>query len=460
MTEELIEQPRGSFLGHVNVVLLMYAADGLLALALGALIARALGTSGRGVYALFVLSAAFGQVVLGLGIGNAAIYYLNKRAIPLRSIMAAAHVAVFWALMVCGILVLAVEPWAGRDLLGGDVPNALFIIAVPLLLYSNVLRLVLQAMSRFVELGFVVVAQPLVMIVLLAGAMLAGSPTPAQVIVFWMVALAATSAIALLRIGLTNIDVAEIVRPRISTLRSLVSFGVQGEAGNAVQLLNYRLDQYVVRIFVSLAGVGIYAVGVSMTEAIWLVANAVAMVLVPRLTYADPDEARAMAPVACRNTLLIAAAGALVLAAAAPVLVPLMFGRDFNDSVHALWWLLPGTIALTGSKVLTSYIFSQGRPLVNTVITAASLTVTLAADFTLIPLFGVNGAAAASSLAYIAHFGAALYAFRRISGEPVFAAVLPRREDARLYAEAARGVLARVAGRPAIGADVARRAGG
>jgi O-antigen/teichoic acid export membrane protein len=156
-----------------------------------------------------------------------------------------------------------------------------------------------------------------------------------------------------------------------------------------------------------------------------------------------------MAPVASRNTMLIAAAGSIVLAAVAPLFIPALFGDAFRDSVQALWWLLPGTVALTGSKVLTSYIFSQGKPLVNTMITLVSLAVTLVADFALIPVFGVNGAAAASSLAYIAHFGAALIAYRAISGQPPLDAVLPRPRDAELYVDAARSLLARLARRAA-----------
>ena len=87
-----------------------------------------------------------------------------------------------------------------------------------------------------------------------------------------------------------------------------------------------------------------------------------------------------MAPVATRNTILVAAAGALVLAAIAPVLIPLAFGDAYEDSIEPLWLLLPGTVALCGSKVLTSYIFSQGRPLVNTGITIVSLVVTVVAQ--------------------------------------------------------------------------------
>ncbi len=136
-----------------------------------------------------------------------------------------------------------------------------------------------------------------------------------------------------------------------------------------------------------------------------------------------------------------------------------MFGHRFDDSVQALWWLLPGTVALTGSKVLTSYIFSQGRPLVNTGITCVSLVVTVAALLALVPPFGVNGAAAASSLAYGAHLCAALFAYGRISGEPPWPAILPHPSDARLYADGARDVLARMTRRPSIGAPTPRAGG-
>ncbi|TAK61789.1 MAG: hypothetical protein EPO22_08120, partial [Dehalococcoidia bacterium] len=57
--------PRGSFLGHVNVVMATYAVDGLLAFAAGVLVARALGPDGRGAISLFVVSTSLGQMLLG-----------------------------------------------------------------------------------------------------------------------------------------------------------------------------------------------------------------------------------------------------------------------------------------------------------------------------------------------------------------------------------------------------------
>ncbi|MDP9239001.1 MAG: polysaccharide biosynthesis C-terminal domain-containing protein [Chloroflexota bacterium] len=439
--------PRGSFFGNVNIVLLTYAVDGMLAVGSGVLIARALGPGGRGVFGLFVLSTALGQTILGLGFGNAAIYYLGKGRMPVRDVVSAAHVVVLGALAVSAIAVAAMAPLTGADVLGEGVPAWLLIPAVPVLLYASLLRFVLQAERRFVDMGVTTILQPAVMLVVVSVLFAADAATPSRVVGVWIASNAAAAGLALARIGLSQVDLAQITRPRWHRLRTLTRFGVQGEAGNMLQLLNYRLDQYIVRGFVGLAGVGVYAVGVSITEAVWLLANAVAIVLLPHLTSADPEEVRWMAPVATRNTLMVAAGGAALLAVSAPVAIPIVFGHAYDESVQALWLLLPGTVALTGSKVLTSYIFSQGRPLVNTMITLVSLVVTVIALFALVPAFGVKGAAAASSLAYCAHFAAALHAYRRIARQPVLEAVIPRPSDARLYVDAVRGLFARMSGR-------------
>jgi len=452
--------PRRTFFGHVNVVMATYLVDGALAFASGVLVARALGPGGRGAYALFVVSTAFGQMLLGLGFGNAAVYFLNKRELPLRQIVSALHVVVGLSAIVTALAVAAVVPWAGAGVLGEGLPAWLLIAAVPALIWSSALTVTLQAQSRFAEMGVALVAQPALMLALVAVTYAVGHPTPALVVWFWVASNVGSGAVAVWRIGLANFDFARIVRPRWAVLRTMAGFGIKGEAGNALQLMNYRLDQYVVKAFVSIAGVGYYAVGVSLAEAVWLIPNSVALVLLPRLTAASDDEVRWMTPVAARNTILVAAAGSAVLAVAAPIVVPALFGHAYDKSVRALWWLLPGTVALAGSKVLTSYIFSQGRPFVNTMITMASLVVTVGALFVLVPAYGVSGAAAASSLAYGAHLCAALYAYRRISGQSPVEALLPRPSDLHLYTDALRGALARVTGRPQLETGGAPRAGG
>jgi O-antigen/teichoic acid export membrane protein len=430
------------FLGHVNLVLAAYMASAAFQFGAAVLIARALGPGGRGVYALFLLSASITQALLSLGIGVSAVYYLGKRAQPLSRIVANAQQVTLASAIVSCLLVLLAWPVLGDTFAGHETPYWVFAFAVPLFLNYNVLTAVLQGSSRFLAMNAVIVVQPLVLFALLAAGIAVGDIDTTAALLFWSAATGAATVLALALLGRDALRLPELLRVDWPSLRDQVRFGMQGQVGNLVQLLNYRLDQYIVLLFVSTAGVGIYAVSVTVSQSVWFIANAVATVLLPRLTGTDPSDAARTTPLVCRNTLLVSAIAAIGLGVASPWLIEALFGGDFEAAVTPLLWLLPGTVALAGSKVLTSYIFSQGRPLTNSLITIAALVVTLVADFVLIPPFEVAGAAIASSLAYVTHFALSLLAYRQLSGGSMWEAVVVRGDDLRRYVEAARQRLA------------------
>jgi O-antigen/teichoic acid export membrane protein len=428
---------RLGFVGNVNLVLLSYVASAALAFVATVLVSRALGPEGRGIYALFLLTVSLTQVVVSLGVGVSAVYFIGKGTYPLARIVAnTQQVALASAVLAVALVVLAV-PTVGDALLDRGVPYWAFAFMLPLFLNYGVLTSVLQGASRFVAMNALIVLQPLVLVALLAVALASGDVTTGEALVYWSIATAAAVAIGLVALGAAFLS-RELVRFDWPSIWEQIRFGVQGQIGNLVQLLNYRLDQYIVLLFVNAAGVGIYAVAVAVSQSVWFVSNAVATVLLPRLTAAGEDDAARTTPVACRNTLLLSALAAGALAILAPFIVEPIFGEDFAPAVTPLLWLLPGAVALAGSKILASYVFSRGYPLVNSAITVGALVVTLGADFALIPALGVTGAAIASSLAYCAHFALSLVAYRRLSGGSLREAVVVGGADLRMYADFAR----------------------
>ena len=429
--------PGTSFLANVNIVFLTYVANAALAFGVAIVVARALGPEGRGVYALVLLSASIAQAILSLGMGVAAVYELGKGSAPVARVIANTQQVVIFSAAMSGALVLLAWPLFGDRLLDEDVPFWAFAFVVPLFVNYNVLTAVLQGMSRFRTMNVVIVTQPFVLLLVLVGMEAFGDVDPTAALVAWSIG---TLVAVLLALGLlrSDLSISELVRIDGPSLRRQVSFGLKGQLGNLVQLLNYRLDQYIVLLFVSTAGVGIYAVSVTLSQAVWFGANAVATVLLPRLTAAGPEEAARTTPLVCRSTLFVSALSALGLAAVSPWLVEGLFGSDFKDALAPLLWLLPGTVALAGSKILASYLLSRGQPLINSGVTVVALAVTLAADFVLIPPFGLTGAAIASSLAYLTHFGLSLVAYARFSGNSIVDAVVIRRDDVRALIETAR----------------------
>jgi len=432
-----------SFLFNVNLVFLTYIANFLLAFLLRVLVTRALGADGLGSYTLFLLTVSIAAAVLGLGVSVSTIYHIGKQTFSERDILSSSQAVVLGSLVVSGALVGLTALTFGDRLDREGVPYWLFLLAVPLFVNFNILTAMLQGASRFLAMNLVILLRPLGMVFLLVAGMAAGGLDVRGVLVFWTVSSFLTMAAGLVLVGLRHLDLPTVLRPRWLVLKEQVRFGMQGQAGNLLQLLNYRLDSFLVLAFVNAAGVGFYAVGVAVSESVWFVANAVAVVLLPRLTHAEAEDAARLTPIVCRNTLLVSLAAAAGVGALSPVLVEAIFGGEFGPSVTAVYWLLPGTVALAGTKIVASYVFSQGKPLINSYVALVTLAATVLFDLALIPRFGVPGAAAASSIAYSLSLVLSLAVYSRMSGRGAWEAVLVRGSDLQMYLDAARTLRAR-----------------
>ncbi len=88
----------------------------------------------------------------------------------------------------------------------------------------------------------------------------------------------------------------------------------------------------------------------------------------------------------------------------------------FAGSVAALWLLLPGIVLNSGFKLLAQLVVQGGLQRFNLIGASVGAGLTIALDFALIPRFGIEGAAVASSLAYAAVLGVTLYALRARMG--------------------------------------------
>ena len=193
--------------------------------------------------------------------------------------------------------------------------------------------------------------------------------------------------------------------PRWSTL---LRYGAAGHVGTVIQNLNYRVDVFVVALFLTTTDVGVYAVAVSLAEGLLLLPNAMGAVVMQRAALRRTGY-RATA-VTLRLGLAVAVTGGLGLAAGSRWLVPAVFGDEFSGATSAIVALLPGIVALVVWKTLVNDLAGRGHPGIKSISAGVALIATLSGGLLLIPPFGIVGAAAASSAAYTA---AATVAARR-----------------------------------------------
>ena len=428
----------GLFFVRVNFVFVTSVITAFLALLINVVLFRELGAAGKGHYTLFTLATTIGSGASTLGVGLANVYFIGRGRYPLRALIAGSEFLVGAVTVGIAAIVAALAVTDTARHVFGDLPAWLFALSVPMALQLAHLAPVLQARHRFAALnlaGGVIPGGTIAGVALLA---LFDGLTVERALLVWVASCALANIIAITGVGWGVFAEAFPFRPSFGVLRDQIRFGMQGELGNLLQLVNYRFDQFVVVTYLNAAAVGFYSVAVAVAESLWLVSGATLMVLTPRLTGADDEDAAEFAPFVCRTVLLVNILLAICLAAASRVLIETAFGSGAGRSVLPLMFLLPGVVAMSGGMTLSAYIFSRGRPILNTYTTAATVVITLALDLILIPIVGIRGAAIASSVAYTASFALALFWFRRLSGRSPWTAVAVRPSDFRVYAEVAR----------------------
>lgn len=132
-------------------------------------------------------------------------------------------------------------------------------------------------------------------------------------------------------------------------LGSALSLGLRGQLGDLATFFNYRLDVFVVNYFLGPADVGIYTIGVIVSESIWQIPQAAAVALFPRTARTLDQGASEFTCLVSRQVLLIAFLLGVAMALTSSILIPTLFGARFRPAVAVIWWILPGTIALTDS---------------------------------------------------------------------------------------------------------------
>jgi O-antigen/teichoic acid export membrane protein len=369
----------------------------------GILLARTLGPHGRGELAAVMLWPGILAAVGSLGVVDAITYHAARATTPVGSLLASSLVLCLLqssALVAAGMVVVSL---ALRHY-GPDTLRAahLFLACIPLYLLAMYLMAVLNGMgryARFHSLRILVIGASAGGLVALAAV---GHVTVARAVGVYLCAhLAALVAAALsLRGERTGLRVDHGV------VRQLLAFGVRSHGGNLASMLNERLDQLVISLFLAPASLGLYVIAVTMTSLTGLVGSSAALVVLPSVAQLPPGPARdRTARRVIAGTLLASSALTIPVLLLLPRLIVAFFGRPYLAAVPAARILLVAAVVLSTNRVLGAVLRAAGRPLDTGWAELLALVVTGAGLAVLLPAFGLMGAAITSLLAYLVSVG-------------------------------------------------------
>ncbi len=407
-------------------------AAGFLQLVTVVALARALGPSGNGRYAVAMLLPAMLVTLFNMGIAPANVYYLGSRKVNLSTVFKTVS-RLTVAIAILGGIIGSVSILFFREFLFPNVPIAVLWLALfifPFTLYHSYLTSIFQGLQRFHEFNLIILVQPLVTLLLVLIFISIGSANVKNMLIACLFGFAAAIIMALSIIN-KSVEPTRPHRPLRRYISSAISYGIKAHLSNVLAFMNYKLDIFLLNLFLGPSVTGVYVVAVQLVERLWILSQSLGTVILPRLAQLSEDEdtRKRLTPMICRMVIATTFAGAIICAFAAPPFVRILFGKAYRQAVPAIMWLLPGIVAGAGARILANDIAARGRPELNMYFAIVVLAINLAGNILLIPNFGLIGATVATSIAYIGNLILQLIVFQRISGNHIRHCILVRYSD-------------------------------
>lgn len=244
--------------------------------------------------------------------------------------------------------------------------------------------------------------------ILLAGltwiiAALTGDP----VLACWAIVVAELGVFFYLSIQLAQV----IGKPKkiilsIQRVKGHASFGLRGFWSGLAFEINTRLDLIVVGFFLSDAAVGLYALVAQIAEGFLNILIVLRNQLAPVLgKLANPIQVEPIQKLA-RGVLLIVVPLAAICATIglwlyAPAMIFLFPGQGYEAGTSLLAIMLLGLVVNSWLLVLDTLLIVGGHPGAYSKVVLLTLATNVAANFTLVPLLGLHGAAIATAFATV-----------------------------------------------------------
>jgi O-antigen/teichoic acid export membrane protein len=420
---------------NIAITFLRQGLGLVVTLGLVALIARTLGPDGQGKYALAILLSALIVILSNLGVPSANVYFIGRGDVSVSRAMRTS-LMLWMALSVFGIGIGAgiIRFFADRWFPG--VPEHMLWITlagVPISLLHAFLVSLLQGLQDFHRYNIVLFTQPVLAFVLTAIAIL-GLQSGAEgalwaYVLAWLLslvfawwALAPHLAAARKTSGEHRIE---------RYAKRCVGYGWRAQIANNLAFFSYRSSTLLINFFMSPAATGLYVTAVAIAEKIWLLSQAASQVLLPRLSELHADEARRrrLTPLATKLVFLVSLGIAFVLFVFAGPLILGVFTDKYEPSIAALRWLLPGVVALSVARGVSTDLAARGRVDLNLYVAVVTLTSVVVASVLLIPRYGINGAAMATTFSYLLNTVIKLVLYYRITGKRWYELMVPKRAD-------------------------------
>jgi len=408
----------------------------ILSLIVAIIIARFLGPEKQGIYSLTILLPALLLTFTNFGINQATVYYVCKNKYDTKEVFGNNIFYVFFvsifAISIGMIIVFFLKDWLFP---GIERVYLLFaLIAIPFQLFLSYINNILLGLGKIKKFNLILFSQPLFFLLMAL-----------MTLIFFGASFGILSLVIAEIFSLVLAEVILFSWARKETkgvsfafnksyFKDAFLFGGTIYLGNFFSFLLQRTSLILTNVFLNPASAGLYAIATGAAEKLWLFALSVETMLFPKIASEnDPNHLKEFTPLICRNLLLIVAIASLFFFFISRWLIILLFSKTYADSVGIFQILLIGVAAVSVSRILANDIAGRGRPIVNVYLNMGIAVLNIILNIILIPLFGAEGAAWATTISYIVLFVCGLAIYGRISNNRLVDVVIAKKSDIAYY---------------------------
>ena len=212
-------------------------------------------------------------------------------------------------------------------------------------------------------------------------------------------------------------------------MKLLFRYSIAALMANVLFFLVYRVDYWFVEYYCSKQALGNYIQASKLGQFLLLIPNMIAGTVFPETARKENSDTNLIIPFLSRCLCLAFLMLIIVLFFTGQWLFVFLFGPSFSLMYVVIIILLPGILALSILAMLSAYLAGRNNIPANIKGSFFTLLIIIAGDLIFIPKFGINAAAAVSSIGYTFHLVYNIWQYRKYHKEPWTDFLIPKWED-------------------------------
>lgn len=355
--------------------------------------ARALGPAGRGSFAVLLLLISVFSAIGSLGLSDALVYLRGRLNVGTR-LLAGVFPMGFIASLIAALLLMAVA----KAQLASGTDTTLAVLLAGATVPPTVVQLIaigaLNANNETIRTSQLMLLQS----VLLTSFLVIGLTTLDSTVPTAFIAVFLASMLTLVMAIRAVMHSGLWASPRLDTKLSAVAvrYGLLTMVGSLLIQITARADLLVIVHLIGNASAGQYSIALTVGGLVGGIAVSLSFASFPVLTTARDEVMWELTTMMCRGAILLAVLLATAVAVTSPVLVPTVFGGEYEPAVAPAVFMLIGGVLSTPQWIIARARAAAGRPSRLLISYGLSTICMLTADFILIPHLGLVGGAIAA----------------------------------------------------------------